>query len=338
MLRLSKQYTTALIIVFTITVTVVCAVSWRASRAAAIGSYEEETEYWIAEIGRVGGQDAYKEMVERYSSLGAFDAHEYAHVFGGALYQVEGMNGFSACGNAYVWGCVHSFIERAIAEHGLPAIRALNAVCVALPREDVQECQHGLGHGILSHLGVLRLQEALGECEDLGGTYGCASGVFMEYLNGNIHENRPPVAYADAGAYGPCDSVPQKDRLICYRRLPNWWALTFNGNDTQRFAFIEANCLGSERKDEQDACFVGLGYNETSTAEYDPVKGRAICESLRQTDQIANCMYGGALAIFQNNPVRDRAVEMCPSKNVRACISAAERLIGATEDELALPE
>jgi hypothetical protein len=318
---------------------IVGALAYRAyARAPDIGDYASEHAYWLTEIPKEGGSAAYQEMVRRYAALPQPSAHEYAHVFGDALYETEGVDGFDNCGVAYVWGCYHSFIERAVVQKGIGVLDILEAHCKAMPSTDVQECEHGLGHGILSYMGVTHLTDALAECDKLSApTYGCASGIFMEYLNGNIHENRPPVAYTDEGKYGPCDSVPEADRLVCYRRLPNWWAITFKGSKDERPAFLEHNCLGIVPEAYRSACMIGVGYNETSESDFDPEKGKQICASLQNAGDRTICLYGGVLAIFQNTETRDKAVGMCPTDDVRQCVTAAERILGANDVGLAFP-
>jgi hypothetical protein len=160
----------------------------------------------------------------------------------------------------------------------------------------------------------------------------------MEYLNGNIHDARPPVSYTEEGKYGPCETIPPADRLVCYRRLPNWWALVFKGSDDDRLNLLETNCLGISDAQARDACFVGVGYNETSHTNFDPERSTRICEALRSQHEMRTCQYGGALAIFENTSVRERALRMCPVGDLRQCISAAEQLIGASQESLVLPD
>lgn len=306
-----------------------------------IGTYGEERIYWDRQIALKGGAIASAEMTARYARLPLPQAHEYAHVFGSALYSAIGVEGFGSCTNAYLWGCQHSVIERAIADKGMSVITVLNEICLAMPRADIQECQHGLGHGILSLLGTEKLSQALNICSGLPHiTWGCTSGVFMEYFNGNIHEARPPLAYTNATRYGPCPDVAEEFKAVCYRRLPNWWhVILYSRSADERLVLEQKNCTDISETLYRTACFIGVGYNEASFVDFNIAKSRAVCEALTHESDRTDCSYGEGLSAFQNTPSRERATQLCPAGvTLPECITYSERVMGADKTTMAFPQ
>lgn len=303
-----------------------------------ITSYAEEGEVWVEEIGMSGGRAAYDRMVRRYAGIPESEAHEYAHVFGAKLFKTEGVGGLGACGSAYGWGCYHSHIDRSISSLGLAVLDPLNDVCESLPKADIQQCQHGLGHGILSYLGTEKLFDALQYCENIADPmYGCVSGVFMDLLNGNMHDKRPPLPYTDSARFWPCTEVGETFKAVCYRRLPQWWWSAVIESSEEPPRTLEQYCRAVPEKPFQNACFLGVGYFYALKSQLDAEATRIECAQLEHSTDRQSCMYGAALSLFQN--AADRAEALCPDNNeLQECIRRAERILGVSEDSLTFPD
>ncbi len=156
--------------------------------------------------------------------------HTEAHIFGGALYATEGLNGISTCDARFSSGCFHEFIGRAIADDGLSVVTQLNTVCT-----NKGGCQHGIGHGLISYLGYSPedLTKSIAICAGLPGEEmldGCMGGSFMEYnmrtmlqvSNGAV---RPATSTKDL--LDPCDRFSGEAQRSCMLYQPQWWSVSF---------------------------------------------------------------------------------------------------------------
>lgn len=144
------------------------------------------TKHWTERIAAVGGVAAYEEFGVEAQGYEFGARHVLAHLFGRALYQVEGLKGVGACDSNYSYGCFHQFLGEAIAGHGLASAAELNESCRSQDTNQKRiACQHGIGHGVLAYSGYSEadLHKALDACRSYSDATlgGCYSGAFMEY-------------------------------------------------------------------------------------------------------------------------------------------------------------
>src|SRR3989344_3237697 len=125
---------------------------------------------------------AYAEFLKTANALPYSDAHSLAHIVGAILYDREGIAGLSNCTNDFAFGCYHGFAGGVIEKRGITGVGEFTEACKR--QEDVTDCEHGIGHGLLAYLGSDELIDALELCPQVpsGTVGGCYNGVFMEYF------------------------------------------------------------------------------------------------------------------------------------------------------------
>ena len=302
-------------------------------------SFNAERSFWEDQFEKSSGMNLYPAMVQRYSAISENEAHQYAHIFGEVLYKNEGIQSFGVCKNVYIWGCSHSFVESAIIYNGLPIIEQLRSVCRDMLPGDAEQCVHGIGHGILSHLGPENLTKALEVCDSIQDImYSCTSGVIMEFLGGNIHNNIPPYPYNNEEKYWQCPDLPDRYKAVCYRRLPSWWGSVPDLGQVERMNLLEKNCMSVPEPRYRDACFLGVGYQVVWEEKPDTDVIRSMCESLGDPRVRSVCSYGAALALFQDAALRSAAPQLCPDGiSIEACIDFTARVLRG-QTSVSLPD
>ncbi|MSU74073.1 hypothetical protein EXS56_02955 [Candidatus Kaiserbacteria bacterium] len=268
--------------------------------------FQEEKDYWYAQIVRVGGDDAYREMIQKGRGMSASQSHVMAHSFGEALFQTEGVEGFSLCGIQFLYGCYHQFIGNAIAALGLPVVERFRVACASKSLLGVFPCLHGLGHGILGYLGYSLddLKKALTMCKasNLGEERsGCIDGVFMEY---NIHGltayksgTIEPRKFSVENTYNPCFDVDVEYRAQCVYQLPDWWlaAIPGPGDIGGRFAQAGIYCSHMQDKTLIQTCFEGVGHIAPPLSNLNPDVAAALCAAAAAPDYRTSCLSSAAL-------------------------------------------
>lgn len=260
-------------------------------------------------------REAYEHLKETYKSSDQPGQHNAAHIFGEFLYAEEGLDGFAICDAAFGFGCFHTFIAAAIAEHGEDVIKTLDETCVETFGEQALGCFHGIGHGLLSYEGYRTedVVRALGLCEGLSWKRplgGCSDGVFMEN-NFRVMESDPKDrnrAFMIDERHEPCISVPGQFREACYFSQPGWWGQSSERTQKE----IATWCTEASSEPLQRACFRGVGYAEAPFVQFDAQKGNAYCDSL-PTSQKGRlwCREGLAWALYADPAIRDRAAVAC---------------------------
>ena len=250
--------------------------------------FQKEKDYWHTRIVSVGGEGAYREMIQKGKGVTASRSHVLAHSFGEALFQAEGVEGLAVCGPHFVYGCYHQFIGNAIAALGLPVVEKFRAACASKSLLGVFPCLHGLGHGILGYLGysLEDLKKALTLCKasNFGEEgSGCIDGVFMEY---NIHELTAytsgkivPRTFSPDRAYSPCFEVNDRYRTQCVYELPNWWVASMPDPADIEGRFAQAGMYCARMEDEVlvRTCFTGLGHIVPPLSDLNPDVALALC-------------------------------------------------------------
>lgn len=267
--------------------------------------FQKEKDYWHTQIVNSGGEDAYQEMILRGNSMTASQSHVMAHSFGEALFQAEGVEGFSVCGIQFLYGCYHQFIGNAITALGLPVVERFRTACASKSFLDVFPCLHGLGHGILGYLGysLQDLKKALTLCKasNLGEERsGCIDGVFMEYnilgLTAYKSGEIEPRKFSIETVYTPCFDIDIQYRAQCVYELPDWWvaAIPSPGDIGGRFAEARTYCSHLNDTALIQTCFEGIGHIAPPLSNLDPDVAAAFCAAASPSYRVS-CVSSAAL-------------------------------------------
>jgi len=187
----------------------------------------EDHTFWQERIREMGGKQAYDDFSVSVEGMQRDRQHEKAHVFGGALYLEEGVDGLAVCDSRFNYGCFHEFLGRAITELGVNSIPQLNQICIQMLGDDAGFCQHGVGHGIQSYFGYgpKDFDQAIELCSSLPGNDpigGCAGGIYMEYnLRFMLAEDRAVRESDDI--FSPCSRLKPEYLSACYYTIGQWW-------------------------------------------------------------------------------------------------------------------
>lgn len=272
--------------------------------------YEKMRSAFQRSIEEVGGQEAYASFLETVDQS-PIDTHTQAHIFGEALYNVEGLEGVSVCDTSLRFGCYHSFFGQAIFEKGIEILPELNLLCRSNYGEDTK-CQHGLGHGLLVYTGYEELLPALELCESIDAeqTGGCLGGVFMEY---NFHT----MDQVDGGLflrplkddpYEPCNTLPERFHPACYLEQVQWWETVYAAD----FVYIGTLCEPlSKESGAYASCHRGVGnhYAEVSLFDFDKIE--AVCSSLATDEATQYCREGVTWLIVGREEHKDLYMSFC---------------------------
>ena len=290
--------------------------------------FQQGGRLWGERIETIGAQGAYGEFKETYKSLKSTDQHRMAHVFGEILYMYAGIDGVSVCDEAFFFGCYHSFLGTALQYEGLVVLPSLNELCNR-DAESERDCQHGIGHGVLTFLGYRfpNLVQALERCFSLRFyPEWCFGGVFMEYNFQTMlaDEGRVRVFQTDKPFY-PCIELDQAFRPACYFSQPQWWLKVLKGSAKERFGQIGNLCKKLEKED-QKYCFSGSGDIAGVLADYDVEKAISLCESLSTFDGSFFCRAEAARVFFTQSKTKSFVYLLCEnidSSRKQSCLTIA---------------
>lgn len=248
-----------------------------------------EEARWRERIEKIGARAAYEEVVRASINLSPTEQHVPAHVFGGVLYESEGIDALSICDGRMLYGCFHEFLSQAIVENGLAIVPELEQRCPSSPSiDDPISCIHGLGHGLVAYFGYTKanLDQAIAECDKLTRDpwSACVQGAFMEYdlrffAAADGAETRP---IPDGNVYDPCTEYSGIHAERCVSLLPVWWrAALFSPSPSEdMFSWAGAKCstLPENILQYRRDCFRGIGYIAVTT--YAPVLShiKILCE------------------------------------------------------------
>jgi hypothetical protein len=291
---------------------------------------------WTEIIDREGGEVAYRSMLEKYAGQHFGVQHNAAHVMGELLFEKLGIDGFKICDANYSFGCYHSFIGRAFAEHGVSIIPKLDQGCVEKFGPLGTGCQHGIGHGLVEFFGHDRLLDALEACQ--GTTqqkklFGCTSGAFMEYnVPIVLDEERSSLRVRNPDPndiYAPCSTLPEKYRPSCYYEMAQWWDKVFLGD----FRKLGDLCDRMPDQEHREECFLGVGNMAAPSSDYEVEGTIAKCDLMPDRVALLLCRSGASWSTFAATDYRDRAAQVCadlsPAEKDR-CVKDSD-LIGTGE-------
>ena len=262
--------------------------------------------------------ESYINFKSRYANLAEREQHSAAHIFGRKLYEHAGIAGFSVCDSSFGFGCFHTFIPLAIADHGEAVVAELDRSCVKTYGAVGLGCSHGIGHGLAAYFGYTEngLQKALILCDSLSwkSPYGgCRDGAFMEYnlrtmIADPLRRARP---FSSTEQYRPCISVSGKSQIACYFNLPQWWQRSLQ-EESAPPENVGKLCAGVSRDALQEACFRGVGYSFGPITQFDATRGAALCDNLpiSRLGKI-RCREGLAWALWADPVHRAQAEPAC---------------------------
>jgi hypothetical protein len=282
-----------------------------AAPPASTASVEISTSYWEDQIRELGGPAAYEAFGVSVAHENAGIQHGDAHIFGGALYAVEGLPGISVCDSRFTSGCFHEFIGHAIAEQGLPIVQQLDTDC-----GQNTGCQHGIGHGLVAYLGYSRgdLEKAVSICSGLPdgaqSLQGCLGGTFMEFNMRTMAQATTSAARATGtDLLAPCDWFAGVESRACYLYQPQWWSETLASG---QYDFAAMGRLCDELSgDAKDLCFAGVGEMAPPAASYEAQATIHDCSEAASDLSARTFCLSGAGLVYAGTNQRDTANAIC---------------------------
>lgn len=235
------------------------------SRVIVTGDVEQRVGAYEALIRIYGGNNAYADFKENLSADSPNVQHREAHLFGRALYNVLGDKAMGVCDDSFMYGCIHEFVARALAEHGIGYAHVLNMFCLGFGQH-AHFCQHGLGHGLVSYFGYsdAMIDHALRICGQLPGNGpigGCRGGVFMEYNFQTLLETYANVRRVDPqDLETPCSDFFGESYMACVYWMPQWLRRAEYASLDAYHAVQKIGVVCTHVKSEyRDVCFQGIG-------------------------------------------------------------------------------
>lgn len=272
-----------------------------------------EKNKWRTYMQRVGGKKAYKDFTTVYNNATPYMQHNMMHQIGALLYELYDIEGVALCDETFQHGCYHGFFGEALPHTGIDKIETFNKKCSQLPK-GYGSCQHGIGHGILVHLGHDKLVEALYICDTLPWHQligGCKMGVFMEYNFSKATHDLPKVRPFDPSSpYSPCAELDEKYQYSCYFEQADWWDSVYEGD----YKKISDLCEELSAKN-KEACYLGAGNVAVRSSRYN------IPETLRKCNDIPST-YGNILCKAEAKYIYDANVkgqDLKPNESKKLC-------------------
>lgn len=317
--KIMKKYNLRKYIICAIGILLVCATiflmdirstksPWHNTPRKMSSSYQELKRTW-EDIFKQTPTVAYADFIEVANMLPYDQAHSLAHIVGTILYNREGIAGLSNCTSDFAFGCYHGFAGGVIEKRGITGVGEFTEACKT--QENVTDCEHGIGHGLVAYLGSDKLTEALELCPPApaGSVGGCYNGVFMEYFLSTLQRDQGvPIRKLDSEALeGPCVSgVPKKFQPACYYELPAWWrawAAVGRTSYEEQFNVIAKRCGSVVDSHLQTICFQGAGAQIGVFSKYDMKHIQAWCSMMPESGRPA-CLSEAlnSIASAENRP------------------------------------
>jgi hypothetical protein len=289
----------------------------------------KDIDEWRERIKIIGAEKAYDAFAKSVDGLREEVQHDLVHVFGTALYEEEGIDGLPVCDSQFFYGCFHEFVALAVADRGTESAAELNQVCLnSFEGNELQSCQHGIGHGIQSIYGYTQkdLNFALNQCSELpqnnisGG--GCYGGIFMEYNLRTMLSDDGRVRESE-NIFSPCDSVEEKFREACTYWNPQWWRtgpLMYLNTTREAYEKMGDYCRDFiqsmdeselEQKKLRRVCFGGIGGIAAPDAAFDTQYTAELCDAASESEtESAICRANAAYRTIETPDV-ETALHVC---------------------------
>ena len=284
----------------------------------------KDVAYWSQKITALGGAEAYQLFSTFYDDAQIGLQHENAHIFGEALYKVEGIPGVAVCDSNYAFGCYHSFFGFALLDKGLGIIADLDQACIDVYGRKGLGCQHGIGHGVLVELGYDALTPSLEACSTLDWKEpigGCTSGVFMEFNFHTMSEDGTRQL-DERGPHYPCFDVPQKFKEACYFEQPQWW-LVGDGD----YIVTGERCDAAPSAVERTACYRGVGNTTAGQSGFSVTTIKQSCGMMPHDEGELLCLEGAAWLMSAEPGFEDIWEQVCDhltGDSLRRCIASKD--------------
>ncbi|MEK7505587.1 MAG: hypothetical protein AAB597_01685 [Patescibacteria group bacterium] len=288
------------------------------------GSYAAKVAEWKDFFRRSGSAKGYAHFASVAEKLPYNDAHELAHIIGEILEKREGDSGIGFCTNVAAFGCYHGFSGASLYRNGLAAVAGLSQGCSSVSGLGGRMgCMHGVGHGILAHLGDESLEQALLACAPFQGdskTGGCYGGVFMEYNYRTMQSStgidlRP---YNPNQPYTPCEEIKETFKEACYYEIPAWWRASLEKDGDVKTELREVGRLCGEAGDAglKAVCFRGVGNMIGPRSEYNYSRMREWC-SFMPTEGRESCFREALNHLLQSEAGKEELRLRCVSGEIR---------------------
>lgn len=273
-------------------------------------AYAEAERFWEDRIRSEGGTKSYEAFISTTGSLTAAQAHTLAHVFGAALYAVEGAESLTVCDDRFSFGCWHQFVGQALSAQGLNILPRLSQLCEAASAKEAG-CKHGIGHGLVGYYGydIASLRAALTRCDEVEPEHprnGCTVGAFMEYTQRELAdspESSEPLLLSADSMYAHCLEVPDKYASACGYVLPVWWssARATELTSDRMFEWMGEACREAPNADMRRGCLQGAGFTMGLALGFEAVA--PLCaRAAKSEDDRAYCLSG----LVSSQPARSR--------------------------------
>lgn len=276
------------------------------SQKANFTDISGKRSYWEEKIRTMGAQKAYDLFKKKNNQNHPGVQHYVAHVFGEALYNIEGSGGIAVCDSTFSYGCFHSFFSEAIADEAdelMKIAQDFNEECIKKYGPLGLGCQHGIGHGIMQYLGPSRLDEALEVCLKIQtlAYRGCSMGVFMEHFLATIIEGEKVFTIKrdldKNNPFYPCEEIKQQFKKSCYFQLGQW-LVRVPGLGVQSKGKL---CHAIKNREHKQSCFLGLGLMIAAITEFDKDLGLGKCKEMPDIDGQIFCVAGLSSGFYVNN-------------------------------------
>jgi len=215
---------------------------------------------WEGKMEHVNGEELYNDFIEEYQDIQPDTQHLLTHIIGGILYDNLGLEGIIICRFDFGYGCFHELFGQAMQQAGFSVLTILNDYCLDLSGRRIEQCQHGIGHGMLAYIGGYEyssLVEALEICKKYTSLspYGCTGGVFMEYNFRDIGEETNNRLIKEGEIQVPCSLLSQEFLSSCYFWQVQWLLQSLPGSIEERVGTINTVCKEVQNKKAQEWCF-----------------------------------------------------------------------------------
>ena len=305
--RISMRRTALVIIVIFIAISLSLLLSQRSKRLPPLISNATQDQtalynYWSADIKLKGATSSYKELVIALKPIKSRDTqHDNAHIFGQALFDTLGTSSVSVCDDSFRYGCIHALIERSILVNGVPEASRLSTWCDSPENTNVEQCRHGIGHGLTAYFGNTEdgVAKALELCSkvETARLNSCEQGVFMEYYNRFWQSERKdtrPISENDPLSF--CKQLPSRYAFMCGYASVQWWLYSLAAHFTANESYAQlGNYCSYARNDIAmlQGCFEGIGAQAVQSAQFVAAETRNLCENTQGTAiSVQNCFKG----------------------------------------------
>jgi hypothetical protein len=219
------------------------------------------------------------------------ESHLLNHTSGVYAYEKLGTEGILSCKDYFLQSCYHGFLIEFIALNGIERIGDVIAVCSGAGQYVMDQCSHGIGHGLLAWVGYKNLLDAFAWCDTINETNPdlvtsqCYNGVAMEN-NWAVHEGGGPSPDRWIKAddpYYPCNhpGIKPEWQNACWQNQGSIIFQHYKGDYEKTYHA----CLAVEDSNNRDACLNNLARQIHPGAQGSADRARALCGIMEENDR-----------------------------------------------------